>query len=194
LSVVCAHAGCGPSQVENGGDFDASLLVQVRVIPVLLAGADGEDWAVLVVRPRVPVELAMPGWPDRTSANVSGWLHDGLSLIGAVSELPPPPAEGWRVIILAAGGPGGMAWVTALCRPGTVGEPDAVVDDVPIIPGRAWLTAARARGEVAVYAGVFTGLPPAVRRTTDEIVQALAGAADNGLLAGGLAEVAILGI
>ena len=194
LSVVCAHAGCCPSRVEDRSDFDASLLAQVRVIPVLLAGTDGGDWAVLVVQPRVPVELAVPAGSDRTSAHVSGWLRDGLSLMGAVPELPPPPAEGWRVVLLTAGGLAGMVRVTVLCRPSVAGEPEAVADDVPILPGRAWLAAARIRGEVAVYAGLLTGLRPTARRTTDEIARALAGAAGNGLLVGGLAEVVIIGL
>jgi hypothetical protein len=193
MSVVCAHAGCCPSRVEDRGDFDASQLTQVRVIPVLLAGTDGGDWAVLVVRPRVPVELAEPALPDRTSAHVSGWLRDGLSLMGAVPELPPPPAEGWRAVLLATGGPDTMVWVTVLC-PGSAGEPEAVADDVPILPGRDWLAAARIRGEVAVYAGLLTGLRPAARRTADEIARALADAAGKGLLVGGRAEAVVIGL
>lgn len=191
MSVVCAHAACCPSRVEDRDDFDASVLGQVRVVPVVLTGPDRDRWASLVIQPRVPVELAVPSGPDRTSAQVSGWLRDGLSLMGAAPCLPPPIADGWRVVLLTADDAEDPVRVTVLCQAGTPGGPAIVVEDKPVLPGPEWLGIARSRGSVPVYAGL-AGLDQTPYKAPYEIARALAAAAGNGLLAGGLAEAAVI--
>lgn len=193
LSVVCAHAACCPSTVEDRDDFDASVMDQVRVVPVILSGAVRDRWAALVIQPRVPVELAVPTGPDRTSAQVSGWLRDGLSLMGTVPSLPPPAADGWRVVLLAADGTEYLVRVTVLCRSGVPGGPAVVAEDMPIVPVPGWLDIARSRGAVPVYAGL-TGLDRTQGQAPYKVARALAAAGGKGLLAGGLAEAAVISL
>lgn len=110
-----ALPGANPPLMERAGAAAARLALRLAHCPasVLVAcgpgnnGGDGFVLALHLRRAGLAVSVAFAGDPARLPANASAayaaWLADGGS---THSDLPPPPADGWALVVNALFGIG----------------------------------------------------------------------------------------
>jgi hypothetical protein len=192
LNVVYAHASCAAPAVVQREGGDLSALYRAHVTPLLITDPDGGGWPVLVIEPLNPAHVISPGAAGLRNLHVSTWLSEGLALMGLPPDIPPPEADGWRVVLMPDDADGNRARVTVHCRLGSPSGPVVIADDAPIRPTGSWINEARERQQVIIYAG-DTSLRRIERKTAENVVMAVTEAAYKGLLAGGLAQAAIIG-